>query len=42
MIRNFQLKMEEKHMELLYCLININTERKLVKSKKKYISCLLP
>ena len=28
MIRNFNLKMEEKHMESLYCLININTERK--------------
>ena len=29
MIRNFQLKMEEKHMESLYCLMNIlNTERK--------------
>ena len=28
MIRNFQLKLEEKHMESLYCLMNINTERK--------------
>ena len=28
MIRNFILKMEEKHMESLYCLMNINTERK--------------
>ena len=28
MICNFKLKMEEKHMELLYCLMNINTERK--------------
>ena len=28
MIRNFKLKMEEKHMESLYCLMNINTERK--------------
>ena len=27
-IRNFKLKMEEKHMESLYCLMNINTERK--------------
>ena len=27
-IRNFKLKMEEKHMETLYCLININTEHK--------------
>ena len=33
MIRNFQLKIEEKHMESLYCLIDINTERKYVKSK---------
>ena len=32
MIRNFQLKMEEKHIESLYCLMNINTERKKVKS----------
>ena len=24
--------MEEKHMESLYCLMNINTERKYVKS----------
>ena len=32
MIRNCKLKMEEKHMESLYCLMNINTERKLVKS----------
>ena len=24
MIRNFLLKMEEKHMESLYCLMNIN------------------
>ena len=31
MIRNFKLKMEEKHMESLYCLMNINTERKYVK-----------
>ena len=30
MIRNFQLKMEEKHMESLYCLMSINTERKYV------------
>ena len=28
MIRNFKLKMEEKHMKSLYCLMNINTERK--------------
>ena len=28
MIRNFQLKMEENHMESLYSLININTESK--------------
>ena len=28
MIRYFMLKMEEKHMESLYCLMNINTERK--------------
>ena len=28
MLRNFQLKMEEKRMEPLYCLMNINTERK--------------
>ena len=28
MIRNFKLKMEEKHMESLYCLMNINTESK--------------
>ena len=28
MIRNFELKMEEKHMESLYCLMNINIERK--------------
>ena len=28
MIHNFKLKMEEKHMESLYCLLNINTERK--------------
>ena len=28
MIRNFQLKMEEKHMESLYCLMNIDTDRK--------------
>ena len=28
MIRNFKLKLEEKHMESLYCLLNINTERK--------------
>ena len=27
-IRNFEQKMEEKHMESLYYLININTERK--------------
>ena len=27
-IRNFKLKMEEKHMESLYCLMNIDTERK--------------
>ena len=26
MIRNIQLKMEEKHIESLYCLMNINTE----------------
>ena len=32
MIRNFQLKIEEQHMESLYCLMNINTERKKVKS----------
>ena len=25
MIRNDQLQMEEKHMEWLYCLTNINT-----------------
>ena len=30
--RNFQLKMDEKHMESLYCLMNMNTERKEVKS----------
>ena len=36
MIRNFQQKNEEKHMESLYCLMNINTEQ--VKSKK-IISC---
>ena len=41
MIRNFQIKMEEKHMESLYCLMNINTERKEVKSKKTLISCHL-
>ena len=28
MIRNFKLKMEEKQMESLYCLMNINTKRK--------------
>ena len=28
MIRNFKLKMEEKHLESLYYLMNINTERK--------------
>ena len=28
MIRNLQLKMEEKHMESLYYLMFINTERK--------------
>ena len=28
MIHNFQLKMEEKDMESLYCLMNINTELK--------------
>ena len=28
MIRNFKLKLEEKHMESLYCSIIINTERK--------------
>ena len=27
-IRNFELKMEENHMESLYCLMNINIERK--------------
>ena len=27
-IRNLHLKMEEKHMESLYRLMNINTERK--------------
>ena len=27
-IHNLQLKMEEKHMESLYCLMKINTERK--------------
>ena len=35
MIRNFHLKMEKKHMESLYCLMNITkctTERKWVKS----------
>ena len=32
MIRNFQLKMEEKHMESLYCLMSINNERIYVKS----------
>ena len=30
-IRNFQLKMEEKNMESLNCLMNINTERRWVK-----------
>ena len=35
MIRNFQLKMEEIHMESLYCLMNINSVRKYVKDKKK-------
>ena len=33
MIHDFQLKMEEKYMESLYFLMNINTERKWVKSK---------
>ena len=28
MICNFKLKSEEKHMESLYCLMNINTKRK--------------
>ena len=28
LIRNFKLKMEEKHMESLYCLLNIDNERK--------------
>ena len=28
LIRNFKLKMEEKHMESLYCLMNIDNERK--------------
>ena len=28
MIRNLKLKMEEKHMGSLHCLMNINTERK--------------
>ena len=32
MIRNFKLKMEGKRMESLYCLMNINTERKYIKS----------
>ena len=32
MIRNFKQNMEEKHMESLYCLMNIYTERKKVKS----------
>ena len=27
-IHNFKLKMEEKHRESLYCLMNINTECK--------------
>ena len=26
MIRNFKLKIEEKHIESLYCLMNINTD----------------
>ena len=33
MIRNFHLKMKEKHTEPLCCLMNITTERKEVKSK---------
>ena len=28
----YKLKMEEKRMESLYCLLNTNTERKSVKS----------
>ena len=28
LIRNFKLKMEETHMESLYCLMNIDNERK--------------
>ena len=27
-VRTYTLKIEEKHMKSLYCLININTERK--------------
>ena len=33
----FSAKMEEKRMESLYSLININTERKKVKSQLFYI-----
>ena len=35
MIRNVKAKMEEKHMESLYCVMNINTERNYVKIYKK-------